>query len=57
MVLLLFHYFCRKVKDHPTQYSSDGSISVSDVMINVSGDDDDDTKSVLVSWSHQVLKY
>lgn len=42
-----------KVKDHPTQYSSDGSISVSDVMINVSGDDIDETKSVLVSWSHQ----
>lgn len=42
-----------KVKDHPTQYSSDGSITVSDVMINVSGEEEDETKSVLVSWSHQ----
>ncbi|KAK3599140.1 hypothetical protein CHS0354_016403 [Potamilus streckersoni] len=42
-----------KCKDQPTQYSSDGSISVSDVLISVSGEDDDKTKSVLVSWSHQ----
>ncbi|KAL4221575.1 Integrator complex subunit 11 [Mactra antiquata] len=41
-----------KIKDHPTQYSTDGSISVSDVMITVSGDDEE-TKSVLVTWSHQ----
>ena len=44
-------YFLRKVKDHPTQYSSDGSITVSDVMINVTGDDGDDTRQVLVSKS------
>ncbi|KAL3862318.1 hypothetical protein ACJMK2_008296 [Sinanodonta woodiana] len=42
-----------KCKDQPTQYSSDGSISVSDVLISVSGEEDDKTKSVLVSWSHQ----
>ena len=55
--LILGIIFCvrRKVKDHPTQYSSDGSITVSDVMINVTGDDGDDTKQVLVSWSHQVF--
>lgn len=41
-----------RIKNHPTQFSSDGSISVSDVMITVSGDDDD-AKSVLVTWSHQ----
>lgn len=41
-----------KITDHPSQISSDGSISVSDVMITVSGEDED-MKSVLITWSHQ----
>ena len=45
--------YYRQIKDHPTQMSSDGAVSVSDVMITTSGDDDD-TKSVLITWSHQV---
>ncbi|KAL5013863.1 hypothetical protein ScPMuIL_008133 [Solemya velum] len=41
-----------KVSDTPAQYSSDGSITMSDsVLIKVSGDEE--SKSVLVSWSHQ----
>ncbi|XP_041377691.1 integrator complex subunit 11-like [Gigantopelta aegis] len=40
-----------KLKECPVQYSSDGSITVSDVLIKVSGDED--TKHILVSWSHQ----
>lgn len=44
------------MKDFPIHYSSDGSISISDsVLIQVSGDDDE-AKSVLVSWSHQVSR-
>lgn len=40
------------LKEYPVSYSSDGSISISDsVLIQVSGDDE--SKSVLVSWSHQ----
>lgn len=43
----------RKLKDFSIHYSSDGSISISDsLLIQVSGDEDE-TKSVLVSWSHQ----
>ncbi|XP_062576833.1 integrator complex subunit 11-like [Saccostrea cucullata] len=43
----------RKLKDFSIHYSSDGSISISEsVLIQVSGDEDE-TKSVLVSWSHQ----
>ncbi|KAH3817295.1 hypothetical protein DPMN_118828 [Dreissena polymorpha] len=38
--------------DQQTQIGSDGSISVSDVMVTTSGEDDD-PKSVLVTWSHQ----
>lgn len=41
-----------KLKDFPTHYSSDGSISISDsVLVQVSGDNE--SKSVLISWSHQ----
>lgn len=43
----------RKLKDFSIHYSSDGSISISDsLLIQVSGDEDE-TKSILVSWSHQ----
>ncbi|WAR13849.1 INT11-like protein [Mya arenaria] len=45
----------KKVSDHPSQLSSDGSISVSDVMITISGEDEE-TKSILVTWSHQNQK-
>lgn len=49
--------FVRKLKDFSIHYSSDGSISISDsLLIQVSGDEDE-TKSVLVSWSHQVSQY
>lgn len=48
----IFELVKEKIPDHSTQMSSDGSISVSDVMITVSGEDED-TKSVLVTWSHQ----
>ncbi|KAL5020613.1 hypothetical protein ScPMuIL_002306 [Solemya velum] len=41
-----------KVSDTNAQYSSDGSITMSDsVLIEVYGDEE--SKSVLVSWSHQ----
>ncbi|XP_052081449.1 integrator complex subunit 11-like isoform X2 [Mytilus californianus] len=41
------------LKEFPVSYSSDGSISISDsVLVQVSGDEE--SKSVLVSWSHQV---
>lgn len=40
------------LKEFPISYSSDGSISISDsVLVQVSGEED--SKSVLVSWSHQ----
>lgn len=52
-----FFSFVRKLKDFSIHYSSDGSISISDsLLIQVSGDEDE-TKSVLVSWSHQVSQY
>ncbi|KAL8620084.1 Integrator complex subunit 11 [Nucella lapillus] len=38
----------------PVQYSSDGSISVGEsVLLDVTGEDDGKTKTILVSWSHQ----
>ncbi|OWF52067.1 integrator complex subunit 11-like [Mizuhopecten yessoensis] len=41
-----------QLKDFPTHYSSDGSITISDsVLVQVSGDEE--SKSVLVSWSYQ----
>ncbi|XP_076451767.1 LOW QUALITY PROTEIN: integrator complex subunit 11-like [Babylonia areolata] len=40
------------MKQCPVQYSSDGSISVGEsVLLNVAGDED--SKTILVSWSHQ----
>ncbi|XP_060071309.1 integrator complex subunit 11-like [Ylistrum balloti] len=41
-----------QLKDFPTHYSSDGSITISDsVLVQVSGDQE--SKSVLVSWSYE----
>ncbi|ESO84307.1 hypothetical protein LOTGIDRAFT_132302, partial [Lottia gigantea] len=43
-----------KLSNYPVQYSTDGSITVSEsVLIKVSGDEEDDTKDILVSWSYQ----
>jgi len=41
------------LKDYTVQLLTDGSISVDSVLIKVSGADDDDEKSVLVSWGYQ----
>lgn len=46
-------YFLRDMKHCPVQYSSDGSISIGEsVLLNISGDEE--SKNILVSWSHQV---
>ncbi|XP_064611089.1 integrator complex subunit 11-like isoform X1 [Liolophura sinensis] len=41
-----------KLREYPAQYSTDGSITISEsVLVKVSGEDEN--KDILVSWSHQ----
>jgi integrator complex subunit 11 len=48
------HLIREKYGEHNIQHSTDGSLTLSDsVLIKVSGSDDDEEKSVLVSWSLQ----
>uniref|UniRef100_T1J0E4 Integrator complex subunit 11 n=1 Tax=Strigamia maritima TaxID=126957 RepID=T1J0E4_STRMM len=41
------------LKDYAVQLLTDGSISVDSVLVKVSGCEDDESKSVLVSWGYQ----
>lgn len=41
------------LKDYSAQLLPDGSVSIDSVIIQVSSNDDDDSKTVLISWAYQ----
>ena len=54
--LYLSHFFSlREFPRSPVQFSTDNSVTVGDsVLVQISGDED--SKNILVSWSHQVCR-
>lgn len=55
LLQLFFFSFISNLKEYNTQLQPDGSISIDSVLIQVSCSDDDDSKTILISWPYQVI--